>query len=152
MKKGITYTLIFVSSLITSLLVFQLLFLSPTLLRNNIYTYLIIVIGIFAISLLTYHSFSSLSIKKSNILISTLIISILSLIPTFFINSGLRWLSPILTSRSVEVEGLIGQVPQIFALNNLINIWIFSILIIIFYNIIPLISIFKTNSSAQSQT
>ncbi len=150
MKRGLLITLVFISSLLISILLLQLTFLS-TILLSGTFGLLIIIPAVLSISILTYFSLSSFNTKNITNLILMMIISILAIIPTFPIDTGLRSLLSSL-NQAVSAFGVniqIASLTSILSASALISVWTFAILVIITYNIIPIIGLFTRKTNPQ---
>lgn len=142
MKRGLIITALLISALLISILITQLSFMS-TILLTGFSGYLTVTISMLIISTITYFSFISLNMKKSTNLLLMISISIISLITIFLINDKFKALLS-------NLDSLIGGgVATIFQAEALISVWTFSILVIITYNIIPFLGLFKRTASSE---
>jgi len=145
-KSKIFLILCFIASLLLGIILSSALLLTPILAGNLVY---LTIIGILiSISLLAYFSFSSFDIQEKTILFLTLPISIIISIITYIANYFLTTTIKQIVSLPAEIP--INQVVSIFNLTNTLNIWVLIALIIIIYNMPPIIFVlFKKQPQQQ---
>jgi len=151
-KSKIFLVLCFIASLLLGIILSAALLLTPPIFVEG-FSYLIIIGILVSLTLLTYFSFSSFDIQEKTILFLTPPISIIISITTYIANYFLRILARDFVSQQQQTEfglGNIGSITSLFDFNHMLNIWVLIALIIIIYNIFPIIFIlFKKEPQQQ---